>query len=273
MACTYELKEILLTLSHLCLRLGQRPILNDVCAQVRNVTRPGLLQGQVVAVLGPSGVGKTQLLRLLAGLSLPDSGQVLVGARQEPVARGRVGVVAQTYPLFEHRTLLQNLALAAELAGIPRQQARDQSREMLSRFGLEGHAAAYPATLSGGQRQRVAIAQQLMRPRSLLLMDEPFSGLDPLMVREVCRLITEVAQRDELLTILLVTHDITAALAVADTLWLLGRVQDDAGAPAGARVVQSIDLMQRGLAWHSEVTRLPEFEAVRREVESRFSSL
>jgi NitT/TauT family transport system ATP-binding protein len=273
MACTYELKETLLTLSHVCLRLGQRPILSDVCARVRNVTRPGVMQGQVVAVLGPSGVGKTQLLRLLSGLILPDRGQVLVGSKQEPVTRGRVGVVAQTYPLFEHRTLLRNLTLAAELAGLSPKQASEKSREMLARFGLEGHAGVYPATLSGGQRQRIAIAQQLMQPRSLLLMDEPFSGLDPLMIREVCRLISEVALRDELLTILLVTHDIAAALAVADTLWLLGRVRDDAGAPAGARIVQSIDLIERGLAWQPEVTHLREFETTRREVESRFSTL
>lgn len=273
MACTYETKETLLTLSKLCLRLGTRPVLNDVCARVRNVTRPGLLQGQVVAVLGPSGVGKTQLLRLISGLSLPDSGQVLVGPEQAPVARGRVGVVAQTYPLFEHRTLLDNLVLAARQAGLGRAESREKSQEMLARFALTEHALAYPVTLSGGQRQRAAIAQQLMQPRPLLMMDEPFSGLDPLMAREVCRLISEVAARDEQLTILLVTHDIAAALAVADTLWLLGRVRDQHGAAQGARIVQCLDLMERGLAWHPDVTHAPEFDRTKREVEERFCSL
>jgi NitT/TauT family transport system ATP-binding protein len=235
MACTYELKETLLTLSNVCLSLGQHPILKDVCAQVRNVTRPGVLQGQVVAVLGPSGVGKTQLLRLLSGLIQPDRGRVLLGPEQQPVVRGQVGVVAQTYPLFEHRTLLQNLVVAARQHGLSTAEARQLGCGMLERFGLAEQAACYPATLSGGQRQRAAIAQQLLHPKPLLLMDEPFSGLDPLMVREVCRLINEVARRDEQLTILLVTHDICAALAVADTLWLLGRVRDQRGVVASTR--------------------------------------
>ena len=273
MTYMYELKEALLTLSKVCLRLGARPVLSDLCACVRNVTRPGLLQGQVVAVLGPSGVGKTQLLRLMSGLSLPDSGRVLVGPEQAPVQRGRVGVVGQAYPLFEHRTLLDNLVVAARQAGLVRAQARDQSRDMLDRFGLTEHAQAYPATLSGGQRQRAAIAQQLMQPKPLLLLDEPFSGLDPLMARAVCRLINEVAARDEQLTLLLVTHDIAAALAVADTLWLLGRVRDEQGAAQGARIVHSVDLMERGLAWHPDVTHAAEFEPTKREVEARFASL
>jgi polar amino acid transport system ATP-binding protein/sulfate transport system ATP-binding protein len=267
------MKETLVTLSKLCLSLGARPVLNDVCACVRNVTRPGVQQAQVVAVLGPSGVGKTQLLRLMSGLSLPDSGQVLVGPEQAPVRRGCVGVVGQTYPLFEHRTLLDNLVLAARQAGLDRAAARAQSREMLARFELAEHALAYPVTLSGGQRQRAAIAQQLMQPKPLLLMDEPFSGLDLLMAREVCRLINEVATRDEELTILIVTHDICAALAVADTLWLLGRVRDENGTPQGARIVQSVDLMERGLAWHPDVTRAVEFEQTKREVEARFAGL
>jgi NitT/TauT family transport system ATP-binding protein len=273
MATTYELKETLLRLSNLCLNLGARPVLSELNAEVKNVTRPGLSQGQVVAVLGPSGVGKTQLLRLLSGLSLPDRGQVLIGPRQEPVARGQVGVVAQSYPLFEHRTLLDNMLVAARQAGIAGGEARARSLSMLERFALTSHAAAYPVTLSGGQRQRAAIAQQLMRPRPLLLMDEPFSGLDPVMMQKVCRLLTEVASKDEQLTILLVTHDICAALAVADTLWLLGRVQAADGTALGARVVQRIDLMERGLAWHPDLSRTTAFQDTKREVEARFATL
>ncbi|HTQ02980.1 MAG TPA: ATP-binding cassette domain-containing protein [Polyangiaceae bacterium] len=273
MACAYEFKETLLTLSGVCLKLGARPVLNDLSAEVRNVVRPGLVQGQVVAVLGPSGVGKTQLLRLVAGLTTPDRGEVRVGAAQEPVSCGKVGVVAQTYPLFEHRTLLSNLLLAARRGGIGPTEARERSERMLARFELAEHASTYPATLSGGQRQRAAIAQQLMQPKSLLLMDEPFSGLDPVMVREVCRLVTELASLDEELTLLVVTHDIAAALAVADTVWLLGRVRDATGASLGARIVERVDLMERGLAWQPDVTHLPAFEATRREVEARFHAL
>lgn len=273
MACRYELKETLLTLDRLGLALGERPVLCDLSAEIRNVTRPGCLQGQVVAVLGPSGIGKTQLLRLMSGLSRPDRGQVLIGPQRDPVTRGQVGVVAQTYPLFEHRTLLSNLLVAARQAGLGSTEARTRAEQMLARFGLTSHATSYPATLSGGQRQRAAVAQQLMQPKQLLLMDEPFSGLDPVMCREMCRLIAEVASKDEKLTIIVVTHDIAAALAVADTLWLLGRVRDEAGRPRGANIVQNIDLMQRGLAWHPDITHAPGFEETKREVESRFLAL
>ncbi len=272
MAYTYEFKETLLTLNDVSLSLGGRAILSGVSATVRNVVRPGMLQGQVVSVLGPSGVGKTQLFRLLAGLSSPDRGQVLVGAEQRPVTRGQVGVVAQAYPLFEHYTVLENLIVAARQHGLGKAEARQQARAMLERFALPDRAAAYPALLSGGQRQRVAIAQQLLRPKPLLLMDEPFSGLDLRMAHEVCALLREVSCQDEALTIVVVTHDIAAALSIADTVWLLGRAPAD-GANVGARIVHTIDLMERGLAWHPDVLHAPNFESTKREVEQRFSAL
>ena len=273
MACTYELKEALLTLDNLGLSLGGKAILSGVSACVRNVTRPGVLQGQVIGVLGPSGVGKTQLFRLLSGLTLPDCGRVLLGPKQEPVARGQVGVVAQAYPLFEHYSVQQNLIVAARQHGLGTAEARQHAADMLSRFALQQCASAYPATLSGGQRQRVAIAQQLIRPKPLLLMDEPFSGLDLAMVREVCALLAEVSRKDEALTTVIVTHDIAAALSVADTLWLLGRPPGGSGASEGARIVHTIDLMERGLAWHPDVMHAPAFESTKREVEQRFASL
>jgi polar amino acid transport system ATP-binding protein/sulfate transport system ATP-binding protein len=273
MTCRYELKETLLTLEDLGLSLGGKPILNGVNACVRNVTRPGVLQGQVVGVLGPSGVGKTQLFRLLSGLTLPDRGRVLVGPKQEPVTRGRVGVVAQAYPLFEHYSVLQNLVVAARQHGLDKAEARRQATEMLARFALRECASAYPATLSGGQRQRVAIAQQLIRPKPLLLMDEPFSGLDLGMVRAVCALLAEVSLHNEELTTVIVTHDIDAALSVADTLWLLGRRHANDGKCEGARIVHTIDLMERGLAWHPDVMHAPGFESTKREIEQRFATL
>ena len=273
MTCAYELKDKLLTLDDLGLSLGGKAILSGVSACVRNVVRPGLLQGQVIGVLGPSGVGKTQLFRVLSGLTLPDRGRVLIGPKQEPVARGGVGVVAQAYPLFEHYNVLQNLIVAARQHGLGRTEAREQAALMLARFGLHDCAAAYPATLSGGQRQRVAIAQQLIRPRPLLLMDEPFSGLDFAMIRKVCALLAEVSSKDEALTTVIVTHDVSAALSVADTLWLLGRPRGADGKTEGARIVHTIDLMERGLAWHPDVLHAPAFESTKREIEQRFASL
>jgi len=273
MSLAYEFKETLLTLENVCLSLGGRAILSGVNARVRNVTRPGVVQGQVIGVLGPSGIGKTQLFRILSGLSAPDTGKVLVGPQQRPVARGEVGVVAQAYPLFEHYTVRENLNVAARQHGLSRAEASEQASQMLERFALRDAANAYPATLSGGQRQRVAIAQQLIRPKPLLLLDEPFSGLDLPMVQCVCRLLTEVARSAEEFTVVIVTHDIPAALSVADTLWLLGRKPANDGKPSGATIVHTIDLMERGIAWSSDVTCTAAFESTKREVERRFAEL
>src|SRR5262245_17884941 len=104
----YRIGAPLLTLSGVGLRLGGREILSELNACVRNVTRPSVLQGQVVGILGPSGIGKTQLFRILAGLTAPDTGTVLVGEEQRPVELGTVGVVAQDYPLFEHLRVIEN---------------------------------------------------------------------------------------------------------------------------------------------------------------------
>ncbi|MGC4045735.1 MAG: ATP-binding cassette domain-containing protein [Armatimonas sp.] len=142
----YSLKETLLKIEGVSLTLGGKLILRDVNAEVKNVVREGMQQGQVVGLLGPSGVGKTRLFRILAGLDQPDSGRVLLGAEGKPVTRGSVGVVAQDYPLFAHRTVLSNLLVAAKQAG----KSEKDCEDLLEKFGLAGHEKKYPAQLSGG---------------------------------------------------------------------------------------------------------------------------
>jgi polar amino acid transport system ATP-binding protein/sulfate transport system ATP-binding protein len=242
--------------------------------EVRNIVRPNCATGQVVGLLGPSGVGKTRLFRLLAGLDRPDSGQVLIGEQGIPAEPGMVGVVAQHYPLFAHRTVMGNLLVAGRRAGLSNADARDKAMGLLKRFQLEDRGDRYPAELSGGQRQRVAIAQQFMCSKHFLLMDEPFSGLDPIAVENVAELITEVADSHDLNTIIVVTHDISAALEVADTIWLLGRERTAQGQIIpGARIQETYDLIERGLAWRKGITTSPEFLEVLREVREKFPRL
>jgi len=270
----YALKEVLLTIKDVWVEYGPAVILRDVNATVRNIVRPGMNQGQVVGFLGPSGIGKTQLLRVLAGLQEPSKGQVLVGVEQQPVVRGLIGVVAQSYPLFEHRTVLGNLVLAGKNTGLSSSEATDRAMSYLKRFQLEEQTRHYPRQLSGGQRQRVSIAQQLICSDHFLLMDEPFSGLDPIMVDNVSRLITEVAALDELCTIVVVTHDIAAAVSVSDTLWLMGRDRDIQGKPVpGARIQEHYDLIERDLAWQPDLTLTKPFSDCVREVRARFATL
>ena len=150
----------------------------------------------------------------------------------------------------------------------------EKARGFLERFNLMDRAGLYPAQLSGGQKQRVAIAQQFMCSEHFLLLDEPFSGLDPMAIDRVCELLAEVACMHEMNTIVVVTHDIAAALEVADTIWLMGRDRDAEGKIIpGARIQESYNLIERGLAWRDGVTTTPEFLLTMREIRTRFPSL
>jgi NitT/TauT family transport system ATP-binding protein len=270
----YEKQGTLLKVENVSMKLGGQQILRDVNLEVKDIVRPGVTQGQVVGLLGPSGIGKTTLFRILAGLDEPDTGRVLLTEKAKPVERGMVGVVAQNYPLFSHRKVMGNLTVAGRQAGLSGSQTVDKAKEMLRRFGLAEHAEKYPTQLSGGQRQRVAIAQQFMCSEHFLLMDEPFSGLDLIAVENVIRFINEMAVSHELSTFIIVTHDITAAIEVSDTLWLLGRDRDEKGnIIPGARVKAEYDLCERGLAWQDGITNTPEFMDLLREIRSIFPQL
>lgn len=266
--------DVLLKIEHVSLTLGGNQILRDVDAEIKDIVRPGCTQGQVVGLLGPSGIGKTKLFDILSGTLEPTSGRVLVTAKATPVRLGMVGVVAQDYPLFEHRKVLSNLVIAGRQAGLSSDQARDKAMKLLDTFSLKNKVNFSPAELSGGQRQRVAIAQQLMCSENFLLMDEPFTGLDPVMKDQACSLITDLAAADELNTIIVVTHELSAAVMVADKLWLMGRDHDEKGEVIpGAKVVKTMCLIERGLAWQQNIGSLPAFAETVRELRELFPSL
>jgi len=268
----YERRGTLLDIQGVRFARGGAAILRDVTVQIRDVVRPGMSQGQIVGLLGPSGVGKTTLFKILAGLVDPDEGTVRIGEAGIPADPGLVGVVTQNYILFEHRTVLGNLLIAGKQAGSADAKAR--AMEYLERFGLAAHAEKFPMQLSGGQRQRVAIAQQLLCSEHYLVMDEPFSGLDVIAQEKVQELLIEVSRRHEENTIILVTHDVSAAVAVCDTIWLMGRDREPNGAIIpGARIVEVIDLIERDLAWHPDIRTRPGFHALVDEIKARFHTL
>lgn len=262
----HSFKESLLTVLGLSLSYGTKPILQNVNLKILNVVRPGLNQGQIVALVGPSGCGKTQLFRCIAGLIKPTKGAVLLRDSEKSVSAGEVGVVQQAYPLLAHRTVLGNLLMSPKAT-------QEEALKLLSRFHLLDKKNSYPIELSGGQRQRVAIMQQLLMDNHFLLMDEPFSGLDILAKQNVCDIIREVTLIHEDNTVVFTTHDIETAVSLADTVLIMGRTMDDKGNSLGASIIKSYDLISRCIAWHDNNEKLPQFYEVVNEIKELFKTL
>jgi polar amino acid transport system ATP-binding protein len=196
-------------------------------------------EGEVVCVIGPSGSGKSTLLRCLNLLERPTEGRVFLGdqemtAPDAPVddLRSRLGMVFQSFNLFPHRTVLDNLTMApVSVRGVDRQEARERARGLLARVGLADKAGEHPARLSGGQQQRVAIARALAMDPEAMLFDEVTSALDPELVKDVLDVMRELAGAG--MTMIVVTHEMGFAREVGDRLLFMdeGAIVEE-GAPS-----------------------------------------
>jgi ABC-type nitrate/sulfonate/bicarbonate transport system ATPase subunit len=286
-AYAYEKKDVILSVEHVSLTLGGRLILRDVNATVSNIVRPDCLQGQVICFLGPSGIGKTQLSKVITGLQQPSDGRVLVNRPSgvtvngpvnslQPVHKGMVGMVGQAYPFFKFMTVEDNLIVAGRQGGLSPRLVNDRALGLLNEFGIFEYRKYYAKDLSGGTRQRVAIIRQLMCSDHFIVMDEPFASLDLINKKRACDLITKIASLDELNTIIIVTHDVTEGMSVADTVWLMG-LEPDPERPGmyldGARLVEQYDLAAMDLCWHPDIQTDPRFLAFVVEVKQRFLTL
>lgn len=192
--------------------------------------------GELLCIIGASGCGKSTLLRCIGGLEEIDSGRISVGtisyernpvgkaskqeAQQLKRLRGRFGMVFQTFNLFPHLNLLQNVTIAPEVVrGIAREEAQKTAIELLNKVGLGNHLNHYPVQLSGGQSQRAAIARALAMTPQVMLYDEPTSALDPTLVGEVFKVMKQL--KAEGMTQILVTHEMSFAKSVADRVVFL----------------------------------------------------
>lgn len=181
-------------------------------------------EGEVVVILGPSGCGKSTLLRCMNGLEDISGGEILLGTdkitrtgKDMPRIRQRIGMVFQSYDLFPHKRILDNITLAPiKVQHRDKKDAEQEARELLARVRLADKADAYPRQLSGGQKQRVAIARALCMHPEIMLFDEVTAALDPEMVREVLEVILELARQG--MTMVIVTHEMSFARAVADRI-------------------------------------------------------
>ncbi|HEX6180108.1 MAG TPA: ATP-binding cassette domain-containing protein, partial [Chitinophagaceae bacterium] len=240
-----------------------KQILRDICFEIKNIVRPGLQQGQVVSLVGRSGIGKTQLFKLLAGLQQPTSGEIVIHGDKK-VKAGDMGIIFQNYYLFEWRTVYASLMLAARKNPTLAGKEKEAIMHFAENFHLSTHLHKYPQQLSGGQRQRVSIIQQLLKGSDFLLLDEPFSGLDVLMLDKVVELLLKVSLSDDLKTLIIVSHDITTSVAISDTVFILGEQEGQ----AGATIVKEIDLIDRGLAWDIDIAERSEFAETIDEIKS-----
>lgn len=203
----------MLELKQISKRFGDKQILSDF-----NLLVP---EKQIVAIVGPSGGGKTTLLRMLAGLETIDSGQIIYNGENLPLdaleKRSLLGFVFQDFQLFPHLSVMENLILSPiKTMNVTKEEATKKAMSLLERLGLENHADAYSFSLSGGQKQRVALARAMMIDPEIIGYDEPTSALDPELRLEVEKLILQ--NRELGMTQIVVTHDIPFAEAIADIL-------------------------------------------------------
>ena len=210
----------LVRVSHVSKFYGDFQALDDVSLDIH--------RGEVVAVIGASGSGKSTLCRTINRLETIQEGTIEIDGELLPEEgreltrlRAEVGMVFQSFNLFPHRTVLDNITLAPmRVRRQPRAQAQERARELLERVGLADQAFKRPPQLSGGQAQRVGVARALAADPGLLLMDEPFGAVDPLVRRELQRELIRI-QAELAKTILVVTHDVDEALALGDEIILL----------------------------------------------------
>ena len=213
------MSETILEIKDLKKSFGDTPILQGLSLKVQ--------KGEVVVILGPSGCGKSTLLRCINGLETIQAGDILLDGQSITknqkdfhLVRQKIGMVFQSYELFPHLDVLQNLILGPTKAqGRAKEEVIKEAEELLERVGLLEKKHSYARQLSGGQKQRVAIIRSLLMHPELILFDEVTASLDPEMVREVLELINDLAQEGR--TMILVTHELQFAQAIADRIIFL----------------------------------------------------
>lgn len=205
----------MIKIAHLKKSFGDVEVLKDINEEVN--------KGEVVVIIGPSGSGESTLLRCLNLLEEPTSGDIIfedttitkVGQDKLNQLREKMGMVFQSFNLFPHMTVVENLKIAPmKVKGLTATEAEEKAKDLLAKVGLADKADAYPASLSGGQQQRVAIARALAMDPDVMLFDEPTSALDPEMVGEVLKVMKDLAESG--MTMVVVTHEMGFAKEVSD---------------------------------------------------------
>ncbi|MCI6733337.1 MAG: amino acid ABC transporter ATP-binding protein [Lachnospiraceae bacterium] len=225
------MEQTLLKINHLHKKFGEQVILDDFNLEVK--------KGEVIVIIGPSGCGKSTLLRCLNALEDIQGGEILLdglpirkNAKDISSMRQKIGMVFQSYDLFPHKTILENILLAPlKVQKKNRSEVEKEAMELLARVGLADRCNDYPRQLSGGQKQRIAIVRALIMHPEILLLDEITAALDPEMVHEVLEVVLALARNQS--TMLIVTHEMAFAKAIADRVLFLehGKIVEESREP------------------------------------------
>jgi len=256
----YNKEQLILSANGVSASYGNKVILRDLNMQIHNITRPDVVQGQIISIVGRSGIGKSTLFNMISGFLKPTVGEIRITGDQHLVKKGEVGVVPQDYTLFNHRTVYNNLQLALG----NNKEAKEIIAEYAEFFQLSEHLQKFPSELSGGQRQRCSILQQILAGNTFILLDEPFSGLDILMKNKVIELLVKVSNINEMNTLIIVSHDIISSCAISDTVFVIANEEGK----EGATIVKTYDFLEMGLAYTKDIKHNPKFLKVIEEIET-----
>jgi len=201
----------ILEVKNLSYSFGNNPILKDINIHVN--------ENEMVAIVGSSGVGKSTLFNLIAGVLKKQTGEIIINSSDDYI--GKVAYMLQKDLLFEHKTIINNVILPLIIAKIDKKEALEEGNRILKQFNLDKYANKYPQQLSGGMRQRVALIRTYMFKRKIFLLDEAFSALDAITKKELHKWYLDL-KKEFNLTTLLITHDIEEAVFLSDRIYILG---------------------------------------------------
>tara|TARA_R110002051_G_scaffold271481_3_gene331881 strand:- start:80 stop:910 length:831 start_codon:yes stop_codon:yes gene_type:complete len=253
----YSSENTLLYIEDLSVTYGDKTIIKDINLVEKDVVRQGEITGQVIAVVGRSGTGKSTFFRALTGLVKPSTGKVLIANttvvdsenNAKAVCEGDIGFVDQKYTLFRNKTVYEALLFALRKKQISKEAKHEQIISYLKDWGLEKAKDQYPCELSGGQRQRTAIIEQIFSSGHYMVLDEPFSGLDIGNIQDVKNAFKLITKTHEFNTIIYSTHDIELAVELADSIYVIGYPEIDGKKMTYGTIIKHFDMKEIGLAW------------------------
>lgn len=239
----------ILDIKNLSYSFGNNPILKDINIHVN--------KNEMVAIVGSSGVGKSTLFNLIAGVLKKQTGEISINGSDDYI--GKVAYMLQKDLLFEHKTIIDNVILPLIIAKVNKKEALEEGNKILKQFNLDKYANKYPQQLSGGMRQRVALIRTYMFKRNIFLLDEAFSALDAITKKELHKWYLDL-KKEFNLTTLLITHDIEEAVFLSDRIYILGNKPGEIIGEIKIKINPNEDIDVQRLFYKKEILNIMNIE-------------